>query len=245
MNKNLPTQINFGKGNKIEYLYDATGQKVAKTVKADNSSQKTTDYLSGFQYKNEVLLFFPTAEGYVDNTVLNENNNYSYVYNYSDHLGNIRLNYAKDPKTQTLRILEQNHYYPFGLKHENYSSQRFVFVKDDLLVEAQQAVTIKIIGGGGGGVIVYGENKYKYNGFELQDELELNWYDYKARNYDPALGRWMNVDPLAELSRRYSPYSHALNNPIFFIDQDEMDEEGFDRVNWGLQGAGAKNITKA
>lgn len=181
----------------------------------DGTTQKVVDYLDGFQYAGGVLQFFPHPEGYVKATAATPTNTsyyYDYVYNYTDHLGNVRLSYSKDPLTNQLKIMDETHYYPFGLKHS-------VYIDPSILdFEAINDLT----GGTKISSVQKTDYQYKYNGKELQDELGLGWYDYQARNYDPALGRWMNIDPLAEVSRRFSPYAYVYNNPLRFIDPDGM-----------------------
>lgn len=240
---NLPITIIFDETHKIEYLYDGTGIKVQKKVTND-ALVTITDYSDGFQYTNGLLSFFPHAEGYVNVTRCQSceekyQNLYDYVFNYTDHLGNIRMSWALDKAPNLLKIVEENHYYPFGLKHTHYNVDHKHFqlltpeeggpIPGDIpMTKMAQLI------GGNSSTTASVTNNYKYNGKEYQDELGLNMYDYGARNYDPALGRWMNIDPLAEKSRRWSPFTYCADNPMRFIDPDGM--------RW-IEGQDGKKVT--
>ena len=63
-------------------------------------------------------------------------------------------------------------------------------------------------------------NGYLYNGKELNKDFGLDWLNYGARWYDPAIARWNAIDPMAEQYYSYSPYHYAGNDPIKNIDPD-------------------------
>jgi len=242
---NLPQTITFNHSDKIDYLYNAAGQKVQKTVTqylTNSMEVKEVDYLDGYQteervsripvgaiatqlsnneqYAGGVLQFFPHGEGYISATPNSIDINgvssyfYNYVFNYTDHLGNVRISYTRDPGSNQLKILEENHYYPFGLKHSIYSTghKRDYVSREDENSGASLPPVVDYV--------TSTRYQYKYNGKEFQDELGLGRYDYGWRNYDPALGRWMNVDPLAERYLSASPYTYVSNTPINALDPD-------------------------
>jgi RHS repeat-associated protein len=245
---NLPIQIEFGTGSNIVYMYDATGAKLKKVVNTYSPIQPTisvTEYINGFQYNNNVMQFFPTSEGYVNCTMAANIMYYNYVYNYTDHLGNIRMSYTWDEGIQGISVLEEHHYYPFGLEHNGYNSAKKEYEAKLVEVTLPEGGKISIFKPRVIQVVNSGY-QYQYNGKEWQDELGLNWYDYQARNYDPALGRWFNIDPASEVSRRFSPYTYALDNPVFFIDPDGMIAEGFgvDENDWKKNGDGTYTAQK-
>ncbi|WP_306352603.1 DUF6443 domain-containing protein [Flavobacterium sp. '19STA2R22 D10 B1'] len=220
---NLPLEVTFKTGNKLKYVYNGQGVKIQKKVLSSSLLENTTvDYLNGFQYSSGTLQFFPHSEGYVRYT----SGNYNYVFNYKDHLGNVRLSYGLDPSTNVLKIMEENHYYAYGLKHTNYNSGLLSFRKMEQKITLADFDFEPIVP-----PLTF---QYKYNGKELQAEFGLNMYDFGARNYDPALGRWMNIDPLAEKSRRFSTYTYANDNPVYFIDPDGMYSLSFDSMDPGI-----------
>jgi RHS repeat-associated protein len=138
------------------------------------------------------LQFISHPEGYAEPNTLGT---FDYIYQYKDHLGNIRLSYKNNGNMANpdLDILEENNFYPFGLKQKGYNNN----------------VTSTNIA-----------QNYKYNGKELSEEFGLNWHDYGARRYDASIGRWMSTDPYAEKYETLSPYAYVSNNPVNAIDPD-------------------------
>src|SRR5699024_9089030 len=196
----------------ITYLYDANANKLQQQI-VENQVLQTIDYLDGFQYKDGKLDFIPTAEGYVKAVHTGNTTEYHYVYHYTDHLGNIRLSYGRDPETGDVAILKELHYYPFGLQHQGYVDTHQIFPG---IIGVGKVELFPVRN--------YLDDSYRYTfgGKEEQPELGLNWIDHHARNYDAALGRWMSPDPLAEEYSSWSPYNYVMNNPVRDVDPTGM-----------------------
>lgn len=126
-------------------------------------------------------------------------NGYAYVYvsNVSDdmvYFDNLQVAHNRG------RIIEENHYYAYGLKIAGISSRKLSDPNEGRI-----------------------KNTDLYNDKELIEDAELNWYDYGFRNYDPQIGRFPQLDPLTDEYPELTPYQYASNDPITNIDLDGLE----------------------
>ena len=132
----------------------------------------------------------------LDSSRLVDNNNVKeFEYFTSDLLGNTRQ--VLRSVAGNLTVSQDNHY---GVYTE-LSRSTFGMQIDGL--SAQSTNT----------------NCLTYNNKEK--DIDLNWYHYGTRFYDPAVGRWWGIDPIDEY---YSPYNYVGNNFINSIDYDGRGE---------------------
>jgi RHS repeat-associated protein len=202
----------------IWLTYDQTGQKLRKQVVETSGTLYTQDYVGGLEYRTNAggsltLEAIYHAEGRITPNA----GAYRYEYTIKDHLGNARISFAdlNDNKIVDVPgdILQENHYYPFGL-NMNYAWMNNSGLSDQ---------------------------KYLYNDKELNDDFGLNLSDYGARWYDAAVGRWWSVDPMGEKFINITPYNYVVNNPVLMIDLFGMESKFYDNGNMDLEGADAQN----
>jgi RHS repeat-associated protein len=201
---NLPKKVEWldanhqKTGKYISWLYDAAGVKLKKFTDDNQGNTSEKNYVGGIEYIKEGSSYKVEAIYHSEGRIvpMDVDGKYQHEYTLKDHLGNSRVTFADldgDAIVDETEILETNHYYPFGMRHEPSSTT------------------------------TGSANAYTYNGKELNAEFGLDWLDYGARWYDASIARWSAVDPHAENYYPISPYVYVANNPLIFIDPDGRD----------------------
>ncbi|HTJ48152.1 MAG TPA: hypothetical protein VL443_01780 [Cyclobacteriaceae bacterium] len=110
---------------------------------------------------------------------------YVYIYLSNEEATPVEV-YFDDFKVTQIEspVVSGNDYYPFGLTYNSYSRENSV------------------------------PNKFKFQDQEHVDDLGLNWDSFKWRNHQPDIGRFFNIDPLADKYVYNSPYAFSENKVI-------------------------------
>jgi|GEM_PF-981452 len=125
---------------------------------------------------------------------------YVYVSNESNNSQDVYFDDLRITHTKG-KVLQEDHYYPFGMN----------------------------ISGLSGTVALSKPNRYKLSGNEEQTDFDFSVYDFNARFYDQALGRFMNVDPMADERTWINPYNYVQNNPLLRVDPVGTLDDYFDK----------------
>lgn len=192
-----------GGGKSISYIYDATGSKLNRTSTVGGTTTQQ-DYLGGIEYSrtgsaSPVIERIATEDGFL----LNSSGSYSYYYNLTDHLGNVRIVLKKDGTATAplATVMQKQDYYPFGKTKSIATSIDNKYLYNSKEIQKDLNLGTHNLG----------------SSYVLEGQ-----YDYGARFYDAEIGRWNVVDPLADIFEDFSPYNYGINNPILMDDPTGM-----------------------
>jgi RHS repeat-associated protein len=166
---------------------------------------------------NQQLNYIYTADGEKLRKVLNGSTR-DYVDGIEYNNGAIEF----VPTEEGRAIPGTNYFYEYELT-DHLGNTRAIVGQDGTIKQVQDYYAFGMDMNTGNSLVPSPDNRYKYNGLEYTSEFNLNQYDYGARNYDPAIGRWTGMDLLAESHYETTPYNYTLNNPINFRDEMRVD----------------------
>ena len=198
---NLPSKLQFTQGHTTEYLYDAAGVK--RRVKQITAVPDMFVSMGTIRPVSNDSIKEITQTDYCEN-VIYENGALSKIFVDGGYI-------TMSGTTPTYHYYIQDH----------QGNNRVVFNQNGT---TEQTNHYYPSGMTFGECIDNSDNRYKYNGKELDRMHGLDLYDYGARHYDAAIGRWGVVDQLAEKKPWLSPYVYCRDNPLNIIDPDGRDE---------------------
>ena len=214
--QNRPARMRHAGGTET-FTYLPDGTKRGRTVLGKDRSLSRTEYRGNLVCADDTLKYILFDGG----LIAMDGASPEYLFFLRDHLGSVRVVARSNGKAVLV-----NHYYPYGMA---YASGRMSGNAEAHPVTGEGGNVIDgdlEIGGGTGGMELArpgASQPYRFLGNELYTSNSLGLYDFSARMYDPALGRFLSVDPMAERYSRVIPYGYCGGNPIRLVDQSGYD----------------------
>ena len=211
--QNRPARIKHSGGTET-FTYLPDGTKRERTALGKDWSLSRTEYRGNLVCADDSLKYILFDGG----LIAMDGSSPEYLFFLRDHLGSVRVVARPDGK-----VVQVNHYYPYGMA---YASGRMSGNAEAHPVTGEGGNVIDgdlEIGGGTGGMELArpgASQPYRFLGNELYTSNSLGLYDFSARMYDPALGRFLSVDPMAETCLNMTPFAYCGNNPIIRVDPE-------------------------
>ena len=210
--QNRPARIKHSGGTET-FTYLPDGTKRERTVLGKDWSLSRTEYRGNLVCADDSLKYILFDGG----LIAMDGASPEYLFFLRDHLGSVRAVARPDGKA-----VQVNHYYPYGMAFAGggMSGNAGAHPVEGGVSVAGGSLEI---GGETGGMELArpgASQPYRFLGNELYTSNSLGLYDFSARMYDPALGRFLSVDPMAEGYRHLSPYAYCAGNPAVYVDKD-------------------------